>query len=384
MERVEYSTLIEALKDIPDPRHARGKRHEWGIILALIVLGILNGEHTVHGISRWVTINKDILLALIQPIRGYLPSEATLRRALLLMDVKRGEQIAHRFTLSQQNKVDQKGGELKGIALDGKKIRGVGRHGKNIHLLSVVPHTLPVVIAQREVMVKRNEISEAPKLLKQVDLRGYVVTADALLTQRQICKQIISQGGHYLMVVKGNQPMLEEAIAYLFDSPPWTIQEKKLEYRRFTSVDKGHGRLETRTLEASTTLNEYLDWPHLQQVMRRTISRTNLRTGETSKSVTYGITSITMTEVDAAQLERIWRGHWTIENKIHYVRDVSMGEDAGQAYSGHIPQALALLRNMALTLLRVSKWQSIPDAFRYYRASFRKSLQLLGLQPLPT
>lgn len=384
MEQVEYSTLIEALKDIPDPRHARGKRHEWRIILALIVLGILNGEHTVHGISRWVTINNDILLALIQPIRGYLPSEATLRRALLLMDVKRGEQIAHRFTLSQQNKVDQKGDELKGMALDGKKIRGVGKHGKNIHLLSVVPHTLPVVIAQREVMVKKNEISEAPKLLKQVDLQGYVVTADALLTQRQICRQIISQGGHYLMVVKGNQPMLEEAIAYLFDNPPWTIQEKKLEYRRSTSVDKGHGRLETRTLEASTTLNEYLDWPHLQQVMRRTISRTRLRTGKTSQSVTYGITSITMTEADAAQLERIWRGHWTIENKIHYVRDVSMGEDAGQAYSGNIPQALALLRNMALTLLRVSKWQSIPDAFRYYRASFRKSLQLIGLQPLPT
>ena len=384
MDQVKYNTLIEALKDIPDPRHARGKRHEWGVILALIVLGILHGERTPHGIGRWVTINKEALLAFMHPSRGYLPSEATLRRALLLMDIEQGERIVSCFTLSQQDKIDQKESVLRGIALDGKKIRGVGKHGKNIHLLSVVYHAPPVVIAQREVTVKKNEISEAPELLKQVSLRGYVVTADALLTQRKICRQIVAQDGHYLMVVKGNQPKLEEAIAYLFDNPPWTIQEKKLEYRRFTFVDKGHGRLEKRTLETSTALNEYLNWPHLQQVMRRTTSRTDLRTGVTSESVTYGITSISMAEADAAQLEQIWRGHWTIENKVHYVRDVSMGEDAGQAYSGHIPQALALLRNMVLTLLRVSKWQSIPEAFRYYRASFKKSLQLLGLQPLPT
>ncbi len=378
----EYNTLVEALRGTPDPREARGKRHAWELILALIALGILHGERTPYGIGQWVAAHEEDLIAWLKPSRSYLPSASTIRRALEHIDVEQAEEQLRRFTEGQVGK--RSGDEYKGLALDGKSIRGTHKHGRPIHLLSAVYHDPAAVVAQVEVGSKENEITAAPALLARVDLQGCVVTTDALLTQRKLCRQIVEQGGHYLMEVKDNQPLLKEDIAYLFEDPPWTRMEKPQEYQRFTSVDKGHGRLERRILEASTTLNDYLDWPHLQQVMRRTTYRTNLKTGETTVTVTYGITSLSPEQAHAAQLERLWRGHWTIENRVHYVRDVSMGEDAGQTRTGHIPRALALFRCMVLTLLRLAGWQSIPDAFRHYRASLKESLQLIGLLPAPT
>ncbi len=378
----EYNTLVEALGGIPDPRQARGKRHAWELILALIALGILHGESTPYGIGQWVAAHEEALIAHLNPPRPYLPSASTLRRALEHIDVERAEEQLRCFTEAQMRERGEEG--YKGVALDGKSIRGTHKHGKPVHLLSAVYHQLAAVVAQIEVGSKENEISAAPALLAQMDLRGCVVTTDALLTQRKLCRQIVEQGGHYLMEVKDNQPQLKEDIAYLFEAPPWTREEKAREYQCYTTVDKGHGRLERRILEASTTLNEYLDWPHLQQVMRRTTYRTDLKTGETTVTVTYGITSLSSEQADAAQLEQLWRGHWTIENRVHYVRDVSMGEDAGQTHTGHIPDTLALFRCMVLTLLRLEGWQSIPDAFRHYRASLKESLQLVGLLPAPT
>ncbi|GAB4524462.1 MAG: ISAs1 family transposase [Anaerolineae bacterium] len=375
----EYTTLVEALKGIPDPRKARGKRHPWELILALIALAILHGENTPYGIGAWVAAHEKALRTLLKPSRSYLPSASTLRRALLHIDIARAEEQLRRFTVAQVKR-RHKGG-YQGVALDGKNIRGTYKHGKPTHLLSAVYHHPAVVVAQTEVECKENEISAAPDLLAQMDLRGCVVTADALLTQQRLCRQIVEQGGHYLMEVKGNQSRLQEDIALLFEEPPWTRGEKAQEYQRFTSVDKGHGRLERRILEASTTLNDYVDWPYLGQVIRRTIIRTDLKTGETSVTVRYAITSLSPEQADAARLEQLWRGHWTIENRVHYVRDVSMGEDAGQTHTGHIPRALALFRCMVLTLLRLAGWRHIPDAFRHYRASLNHSLQLLGLLP---
>jgi len=174
---------------------------------------------------------------------------------------------------------------------------------------------------------------------------------------------------------------MKEAIAYLFDNPPWTASEKAVEYQRYTTTDKGHGRIERRILETSASLNDYLDWPGLQQVMKRTIRRTIVKTGEVSESITYGITSLPPEKADARTLERLWRGHWPIENRVHYVRDVSMGEDAGRSHRGNAPVVLAFLRNLVLSLLRLMGWDSIPSAFRYYRTRLRESLQLLGLPP---
>jgi len=377
MAHLQYSTILEALGDIPDPRKARGKRHPWKLILLLVALGVLHGEETPYGISMWMKSNTEKLLEVLQPARGYLPSHATLRRALEKINIEKAKE---RLLGSVAGLAPS---TLKGVALDGKSVRGVHKFGEKVHLLSLVGHEPPVVLAQVEVGEKENEISAAPALLSTVDLKGKVVTADALLTQRTLCTQIIEQGGDYLLVVKDNQPKLKEAIAYLFDNPPWTEQEKAQEYQHFSYSDKGHGRGEERSLEASITLNDYLDWPGLQQVVKRTTRRVITKTGEVTEAVTYAITSLSPQKADARTLERLWRGHWTIENRVHYVRDVSMGEDAGRSHRGNIPVALALFRNLVLSLLRLAGWQSIPNAFRHYRAHLVESLHLFGFSPPP-
>jgi predicted transposase YbfD/YdcC len=145
---------------------------------------------------------------------------------------------------------------------------------------------------------------------------------------------------------------------------------------------KAHGRLETRTLDCSTALNDYLTWPDVAQVMRRTCRRCHLRTGKIETEVTYGITSLPRSLAGPAQLEQFWRGHWTIENRLHYVRDETWREDRCQLHSGHAPQALAALRNAILSLLRYHGWSNIAAASRCYAAQPQRFLRLLGVPAL--
>ena len=140
----------------------------------------------------------------------------------------------------------------------------------------------------------------------------------------------------------------------------------------------GHGRLETRTLEASTALTGYLDWPDAAQVMRRTCQRVILRTGEVSRETTYGITSLGRDLAQPVHLEAFWRGHWTIENKVHYVRDETLREDRGQTHTGSAPQALAALRNGIISRLRYRGWNNIAEALRHYGASVQQALRFIG------
>ena len=165
---------------------------------------------------------------------------------------------------------------------------------------------------------------------------------DALLTQQPIARQILAQGGHYLMIVKANQPSLSAAIALLFRTPP--VPARPGELLDAQTGGKGHGRLERRLLSSSTALTGYLDWPGAAQVMRRTCRRLNLRSGLLETKTTYGITSLPRELAEPKQLEQFWRGHWTIENCLHYVRDETLGEDRCQVHSGHAPQALAAFR----------------------------------------
>jgi predicted transposase YbfD/YdcC len=207
-----------------------------------------------------------------------------------------------------------------------------------------------------------------------------LTTLDALHTQRRLADQILAAGGHYLMVVKGNQPTLyreiEEAFQVLPSTTTW--EQQFWHYTGHTTTGKAHGRIETRQLESTTALNDYLDWPQVGQVLRRTCHIKTVATGRTADQVHYGVTSLAPHQLTLAQLEQFWRWHWTIENRDHYVRDVTFGEDASQVRTGAAPQALAALRNALITLLRHEGWPCLPTAIRHFQAHLQLSLQLLG------
>jgi predicted transposase YbfD/YdcC len=382
MAMAQYTTLSAALREVPDPRQRRGQRYPWWLLLTLIAAAVVSQQRHGRAIGQWVREHADEIRTSLSWPGATLPSEATLRRALRAVDLAELEACIAQFSqslpsVSSTATTDTPVPYPTGMAVDGKAVRGVGAHGRRLQLVSLVRHD-GIVLGQRAVADKSNEITAVPRLLADRDLTGWVVTMDAELTQHALARQIVRQHGDYLLVVKDNQPTLREAIATLFADPPWLVHERADEYRRHATLDKGHGRLETRVLEASPSLNAYLAWPGIGQVLRRTCRRVRLTTGEMSEEVTYGITSLPFDQVSPATLEALWRGHWTIENRVHYPRDVTFGEDAGQAWSGHTPHALAALRNGLLNLLRTTGWSNLADALRHYAVAPQRAFALIG------
>jgi predicted transposase YbfD/YdcC len=387
MRRQEYNTLMASLCDLPDPRGAQGQRYEWVYLLVVIAAALLAGERSVRGMAQWAHQQRVELLTCLQPKWRRIPSAATLSRVLQRLDVSLLEQRVAAFVQGLDaddgvpgSVIMGNGVRLRGQALDGKTVCGASRPGQTVHLVSVVRHESGAVLAQDKVAVKLAERSVAHTLLASLPLSQTVTTLDALHTHRKLAEQILASGGHYLMVVKANQPTLAEEIALAFTELP--SQRQTLAgwwgYQVYQSSEKGHGRLERRTLESITALNDYLAWPAVAQVLRRTCWTHHRTTGQITQEIHYGLTSLPRTLVSVAQVEQFWRWHWTIENRLHYVRDVTLGEDASQLRTGHAPQALAALRNALLSLLRYEGWSRIPDALRFFAHNVQHSLQLIG------
>ena len=189
---------------------------------------------------------------------------------------------------------------------------------------------------------------------------------------------MVEQGGHYFMVVKDNQPTLRDDIAVLFDAAPWQARATAPELACRRSVNKAHGRLEVRTLQVSQALDGFFTWPHARQVVQRDTKRINLATGQVEEHRQYAITSLSAAEADADQLSRLWHGHWSIENRVHHVRDVTFEEDRCRVRRGNAPHALAALRNLLIGLFRHAGWRYMPDALRHFAAYPERVLRFLG------
>jgi len=215
------------------------------------------------------------------------------------------------------------------------------------------------------------ELSKAYDLLASLPLRDQLLTGDALYCQRAVCRQTVESQGDYLVIVKANQKSLYEDIEYLFAEPPPGEQ-----FGQVAQLHRHGDRREMRRLWASSALCGYLDWPGVAQVCK--VERRTERKGKVSEEVRYAITSLG-SEVKPEQLLRHIRGHWAIENRLHYVRDVTFGEDASQVRTGGAPQVMAALRNVVISILRAEGWNNIAAGLRYTGWRPREALRLLGL-----
>ena len=382
MDQQQYTTLVDVLRQVPDPRKRKGRRHRFLTLLCLIVTAVASAQRTPRAIARWVQEHREELFAVLPPAVSRLPSDATIRRALAWLSVTILEQALTAFQPPATPPAEAPApapDTLQGVAIDGKAIRGVGRDGHPCHLVSLVQHADARVLGQVAVALKRDERSAVPELLAGRDLTDKVVTVDALHTLRTTARQIRALNGHYLMIVKKNQAALYEYLDMLFKLPAHPADHEVWDTVG-PHTEKGHGRLETRTLTCGNAHIEDVGWPDVQQVVRRETERIVLKTGKRSCEVTYGMVSLTPAEAGAATIERLWRGHWTIENPLHYVRDVTFGEDAGHAAQGNTAHVLAAVRNALLMLFRSAHWRSIPDALAHYGASVARAFALIGLE----
>lgn len=374
MDEGEYTKLVEVLKGVPDPRDRRGQRYPWALLVTLIAAALASTQPHGRAIGQWVSEHGEELRERLGWSGRRLPSGITLWRALRTIDLAALE--AQIGTLVPPGPA----GERQGCALDGKVVRGAGMHGQRVWLLGLADDQ-GQMLCQQALPAGQTELATAMDLVAGRDLTGQVVTADAAFTDGALAHQIRQQGGDYLFVVKANQPDLLWSVSEEFTDPGYLVDERARVYDRIQTHAYGHGRIETRTLEASTRLTAYLaedGWPDVGRVLRRTTQRTILTTGERTTSLTYGITSLEPARASLTAVEGYWRGHWGIENRNHHVRDVSFREDAGQAHTGNTAEALAALRNGIITIIRRTTTTTIADALRHYAAHVDAALALIG------
>ena len=270
-------------------------------------------------------------------------------------------------------------GGWRGSRWTARRCAGARRQGAaDAYLLAAFSHRLGVVLGQAGVPDKTNAIGAASAFLLGLALEGRVVTADALLTQREIAQAILASGGDYPLAVKTNQPTLHDDLAAAF-AP---ASDATGLVGRATTVTQHGDRVECRTLAGSTALVGYSNWPGLQQALRLERRVIHKRTGRRLRRETaYAITSLRPQRAAPAQLLALWRQHWSIENQLHYVRDVTFDEDRATVRAGHAPQVMAAFRNAAIGLIHALGATRIAATCRLFSAQPLAAYLALGAQP---
>ncbi len=375
---INVGSLFTRFQQIKDSRKPRGKRYSLATILVCMFLAKLCGEDKPSGIADWVKQREQWITDLLKLKRNKLPNHNTYRRILArVISAEEFEELARNY-FKHSGEADSQ----VVASMDGKVMRGTidpnVNHG--LYLLAVYLPGEKITLAQIAIEAKENEITAAPKLLEWVDLRNKVVIGDAMHTQRQVSIQIGTARGNYLWVVKGNQPQLQQDLQDWFD-PEVTLLPgmgcPPKDFSSATTIGKGHGRVEIRTLTTSSQLNDFLDWPFLQQVFKLERWVTICKTGRTRHEIIYGITSLSAEQASPKSLMNMLRSYWKIENGLHYRRDVSLHEDQTRFSSNFAAHTMSIINNIVLAIIAKAGYDYVPVARRYFAAHPDQAFSLL-------
>jgi predicted transposase YbfD/YdcC len=368
------ASLMCCLKEVDDPRKpSNGTLHDFVEMLVIAMAAALSDCDTIEDIADWGR-TKEPWLRKFLVLKNGIPSEETFLRVFRALDPKQFEAAFRRWV------VGVVGALRGGVAVDGKTVRGSGSGGETaIHMVSAFATELGIVLGQEKVASKSNEITAIPELLKALYLNGLLVSIDAMGCQKSIARQITDQGGDYLLAVKGNQPTLLEALEteFIDQSGCDTVKRHGLAY-------KSRGRIvgQIASVLPAHGIVDLADWPRCRTI-GLVDSLRQVGNNEFSFERRYYISSRDLT---AEQLAVSVRSDWGVENRLHWVLDVSFGEDASTVRNDNAPQNLSLLKKIVLNLIRL-------DAANETKTSLRRTrkraawdddvrLRILGLTPL--
>lgn len=368
--------LVERLGALTDPRSPHGTLYGLGGLLAIAAAAVLAGARTYTVIGEFAREVPQARLARLgmwrRPYSTWYvaPSETMLRRVLQQVDPDELDRVVGGWLAAQQRPAST-GEEPGAVAVDGKTLRGARQaDGHQVQLFAALAHGSGTVLGQRQVPATTNETTQVRSLLEGLDLAGRVVTADALHTLADHARFLVEdKGADYVFAVKGNQPGLETAINRL---PSAAFPPPR------TETDRGHGRIERRTIRTAP-LPASVRFPHAAQVLELQRHTTDLTGGALRTEVAYGITSLAAARAGPARLGALVRGHWEIENTLHWVRDVTFDEDRSQVRTGHGPQVMASLRNLAIGRLRLAGHRNIARGLRWAGRDPSRAFGLLGV-----
>jgi predicted transposase YbfD/YdcC len=335
---------------------------------------VLTCARSVAAIAEWAADAPQPVRAALgarrdAPDRWVVPAEATIRRTLGRVDPTALAAVLGAW-LADRDRPAQQPPRWRAVAVDGKTLRGAkGDDGRQVHLLAAMDHATRAVLAQRQVDGAPGEVPAFQPLLADLDLAGVVVTADALHTHAAAAEFLVTgKQAHYLFTVKANQPTLLDRCACL----AWR-NVPVLDRTR----DRAHGRVELRTLKAVTV--GHFGFPHAAQVAQVTRKTRELGTRRWRTVTVYAITSLTHAQASPARLADLIRGHWAIENGLHWPRDATFAEDASQLRAGTGPQVMACLRNLVIGALCRAGPVNLAAALRHHARDPRRPLATLGI-----
>lgn len=350
---IDAESLIDFLQALDDPRIDRTKRHELIDIIVIAICAVICGAKTWVDIEDFGNSKIDWFKSFLNLSHG-IPSHDTFRRLFMLLNPESFLNVFINWVRSVT-----KGEDLEQICIDGKTLRRSFERGKAssaIHMINAWSTGASLALGQLKSEGKKNEIKTVPKLIDKLDVKGAVVSTDAMNCQVKTAEKILNKEGDYLLALKGNQDYLSKRVKNMFEglSKPGP---KKVAVNRYKEQSEGHGRLELRSCTVISKkdnknweANPLGKWPSLNSLVEVVSERTNKKTGETSTETRYYISSCTD---EASDMLRYVRSHWEVENKLHWVLDVVFREDDSRSRSGYSPENFSMLRQFALNLIKL-------------------------------
>jgi predicted transposase YbfD/YdcC len=345
MSRKVIASIQESFEKVTDPRVDRGRNHQLLEMIFMTICAVVCGADGWVDVERFGKAKQDWLKQFLQLPQG-IPSHDTLGRVFARLDTNEFYTCMHNWLVRFRKSL--KG---QGVAIDGKTLRGsfdTAAGQSPLHLISAWACDLRISLGQLAVEDKSNEITAVPKLLQILELTGAVVTLDAMHCQRETAAVILKREADYLLVVKGNQPTLQSALVDLF------VKYGEHNYnvpglRRHVTVEKSHGRLERReyyVIAAPRGLPALAGWPGVKSIGM--VYRCREFNGKTEEETVYFISSL---PPHVRRLAYYLRGHWKIENSLHWVLDVTFHEDQSRIRKDSAPEIASAFRRFAITLL---------------------------------
>ncbi len=366
MQEAPMHSLVQLLEAVPDPRGRHGLRYDLPFLLACLIAAVLANCNGSEAVAQWCREHQELLRHWFGPRLFLTPSGSLYRWLLPQLCADSVERV-----LAAWVQATLVAAHDEAIALDGKAVRGaVSGEQDAPHLLAFCTHQSQETLLQAWVDEKTNEIPVAKSLVSQVPLAGRVCTADALHTHADLMHLLHELEAESILPVKDNQPRLRADLQTYFADPlAHSVQA--------STTDRRRGRTEVRQIKVSTEMTSYLSatWPHVAQVAE--LTRIVTRKGKTTQEIVYFISSLTPDQASPQRLLALVRGHWHIENRLHYVRDVDFGEDRSRLRSGNAPQIMAAVRHLVITLIHRSGSSQIAASRRSFAYHPRQALALL-------
>ena len=379
-------SLLTHFQNLPDPRVNRRKEHDLIDVLVIAICTLLCGGESFNDMEDF-GLAKEGWFKTFLSLRHGIPSHDTFNRVFAALDPKGFLDCFLRWTQSLRQAVPR---EI--VALDGKALRRALNKDQSVqYVVSAWAESNGLVLGQWKVADKSNEITAVPELLRVLELAGCIVTLDAMGCQKKIAREIVEADADYVLALKGNQEKVHEEVKSFLDA---TLDEKNRKrpqgahiakevqtLKEYETVEKDHGRIETRRYYQSDHLDWFADkekWEGLNSVgMVESLREIN---GEVTRERRYYLCSL---KLDVETFARAVRSHWGVENKVHWIMDVSFREDQSRAREGYAAQNLAMLRRLALNLLRREKTKKRGIRAKMLNAGWDHPylLKLLGVKP---